>query len=57
MSIIRSTFGAALRVVPEPVDPQPLADAVADRRARVEARIRVLEDDLHPSPVRPQRRP
>ena len=36
---------------PEAVDPQALADAVADRRPRVEARVRVLEDDLHPPPV------
>ena len=33
------------------MDPQSLADAVGDRRPRVEARVRVLEDDLHPPPV------
>ena len=38
------------------MDPQPLADAVADRRPRVERRERVLEDDLHPAPVRLQGR-
>ena len=38
------------------VDAQTLADAVADRRARVEAGVRVLEDDLHPAPVRLQLR-
>ena len=43
-----------LGVAAETVDAQPLADAVADRRARVEARVRVLEDDLHPPPVRLQ---
>ena len=37
------------------MDAQPLADAVADRRARVERRVRVLEDDLHPPPVGLQR--
>ena len=44
-------LAAALAGVAEAVDAQPLADAVADRRARVERRVRVLEDDLHPPPV------
>ena len=35
----------------EAMDPQALADAVADRRPRVEARVRVLEDDLDPPAV------
>ena len=34
----------------DPVDPQPLADAVADRGPRVQGCIRVLEDDLHLAP-------
>jgi len=38
------------------VDAQPLADAVADRRARVQAGIRVLEDDLDPATVGLERR-
>ena len=37
---------------PESVDPEPLADAVGDRRPRVEARVRVLEDDLDPPAIR-----
>jgi hypothetical protein len=44
--------GRALLGRPDAVDAQPLADAVADWRARVEARVRVLEDDLHAAPVR-----
>ena len=36
---------------PDPVDPQALADAVDDRRPRVEARIGVLEDHLHAASV------
>src|SRR4029079_3783596 len=37
---------------PDLVDPETLADAVADRRSWVERRVRILEDDLHPPPVR-----
>ena len=40
-----------LGVAAEAVDAQALADAVADRRPRVEAGVRILEDDLHPPPV------
>src|SRR4029079_11634090 len=43
---------APLRRRPDLVDPETLADAVADRRSWVERRVRVLEDDLHPPPVR-----
>ena len=39
------------------VDPQPLADALADRRAWIERAERVLEDDLHAAPVRLERGP
>ncbi len=42
----------ALRRGADAVDPQALADAVADRRSRIERRVRVLEDDLHPPPER-----
>ena len=42
----------ALRRRPHGMDPQPLADALPDRRPRVERGVRVLEDDLHPPPVR-----
>ena len=38
------------------VDAQPFADAVADRRTRVQAGVRVLEDDLYPAAVRLQLR-
>ena len=48
-------LGAALRRRPDAVDPEALADAVADRRPRIERRVRVLEDDLHPLPVRLER--
>ena len=41
----------AFRGGTEPVDPEALADAVADRRSRVQRRIGVLEDDLDLSPV------
>ena len=44
----------ALRVAAEAVDAQPLADAVADRGPRVQAGVRVLEDDLHPAPIGPE---
>src|SRR4051794_23263798 len=43
---------SAPAVLPGGVDPQPVADAVTDRRPRVERRERVLEDDLHPAAVR-----
>src|SRR5215207_1658560 len=33
----------------ESVDREPVADLVADPAPRVEARIRVLEDELHPA--------
>ena len=39
--------GAPLRAVIATVDAERLADDVADRHARVERRVRVLEDDLH----------
>ena len=39
-------LGAPLRGGSKAVDAQALADAVADRRAWVQARVRVLEDDL-----------
>ena len=52
MSMIRCDLGSPLGGRAQAVDAQPLADAVADRRARVEAGVRVLEDDLHPPPVR-----
>ncbi len=39
---------APFRTIPDVVDPQALADAVGDRRPRIEAGVRVLEDDLHP---------
>ena len=48
---------AALRTVADAVDAQALGDAVADRGAWVERRVRVLEDDLHPPPVGLERRP
>ena len=41
-----------LLCVGQAVDAQPLADAGADRRPRVERRVRVLEDDLHPAAER-----
>src|SRR5262245_7840194 len=40
----------ALRGRADVLDAQPVTDAVADRRARVQRRVRILEDDLHPSP-------
>jgi hypothetical protein len=49
-------LGASLGRRSDAVDAQPLADAVADRRARVEAGVRVLEDDLHPPAIRLERR-
>jgi hypothetical protein len=48
-------LGAPLARAAEAVDAQPLADTVADRRARVQARVRVLEDDLDAPPVGLQR--
>src|SRR4029079_16934805 len=33
------------------MDPEPLADAVADPRPRVEGRVGILEDDLHPPSI------
>src|SRR5699024_4533883 len=42
---------AAFGTAAAPVDPEHLADAVADRRARVDAGVRVLEDDRHPPPA------
>ena len=42
--ITRSRLAAA---VGEPVDLQPLADDVADRHARIERGVRILENDLH----------
>ena len=56
MSIISRDLRVALLGRAQPVDAQPLADAVPDRRARVERRVRVLEDDLHPAAEGPQRR-
>ena len=53
--MIRLTFLRRSAEVPIPWILQALADAVADRRAWVEAGVRVLEDDLHPPPVRLQR--
>jgi hypothetical protein len=44
-----------LGVAAETVDAQALADAVTDRRPRVQARIGVLEDDLHPPSIRLER--
>ena len=46
------TFSRRSGVRAEAVDAQALADAVADRGPRVEAGVRVLEDDLHPPAVR-----
>ncbi len=46
----------ALRLRPDAVDLQRLADDVADRHPRVERGVRVLEDHLDPAPDRPQRR-
>ena len=46
-----ATFCPPFGVAAEPVDAQALADAVADRRPRVEAGVGVLEDDLHPPAV------
>src|SRR5438309_68852 len=46
-------LGDALLAVPapvEPVDPEGLADDVTHRHARVQRRVRVLEDDLHLAP-------
>jgi hypothetical protein len=54
-SIILRTFSSALGVAAETVDAQALADAVADRRPWVQARVRVLEDDLHPPSIRLER--
>ena len=45
-------FLEALRGGPEPVDPEALADAVADRCSRVERRIGILENDLDLAPER-----
>ena len=44
-------YASAFGRRPDCVDPEALADAVADRCSRVEAGVRVLEDDLHPAPV------
>ena len=43
--------GRPLAGGPHAVDPEALADALADRGARVERAEWVLEDDLHPPPV------
>ena len=42
--------GLALRLVAEAVDQRALADDLADRHPRVEAGVRVLEDDLQVAP-------
>jgi hypothetical protein len=42
--------------VGDPVHLQRFADDVAGRHARVQRGERILEDDLHLSPMRPQRR-
>src|SRR5829696_4884550 len=38
----------------EPVEADRLPDDLATRHARIEGRVRVLEDDVHPTAVRPQ---
>ena len=38
-----------------PVQPQRLGDDLADRHPRVQRGVRVLEDDVHVAPQRPQR--
>ena len=35
----------------EPVDRQRMPDRLPDRHRRVQRRVRILEDDLHPAPV------
>ena len=44
-------LAAAFAPVAEAVDAQPFADAVGDRCPWIEARVRVLEDHLHPAPI------
>jgi len=39
------------------VNPKPLADRLANRRARIKARERILEDDLRLAAIRLQLRP
>ena len=53
-SAVRSRRAPA---VPSAVEPERLADDVADRHARVERGERVLEDDLHVAPQAAQLAP
>ncbi len=48
--------GPPLEFRPEPMDDQRFLDDVADPHARVERGVRVLKDDLHVAPRRPQPR-
>ena len=55
MSIIRSTLARRSAALPRPWmrRPSPMLSPIGC--ARVEAGVRVLEDDLHPAPVRLER--